>query len=148
MSREEDNVGDKVYTSVKNNLLCGINTANVAFGTPMTNDAPFINNFFWLMRGLTSPNGQGSNAGNYQYGSEATYHTGYPGDDSNKWSLVDYRALFRDAANGDYRPALSGQLLANLFPKVNTYDGTGVAYSASDVVGARSLNALAPAYPF
>jgi hypothetical protein len=112
-----------------------------------TQDTPWVNNFYWLTRSSTPMDG-GYNPGNVQYGTAATYASSPPGGDSNFGVFTDFHALMIDPANGDYRPKSGGTLLSNLKPRVNTYDGSGVAYSASDVVGARSLNAAAPTYPF
>jgi hypothetical protein len=122
----ENVAGDKTYCSNRNNISLKVYYPT---GSPdWTAQAPWINNFYIVSyQGAVSG---GGNAGNVTY------------------SVGGFSALFRDYANGDVRPATGGTLLANLFPSPNPYDGSGVAWSASDVAGARSLNALAPSYPF
>jgi hypothetical protein len=82
----------------------------------------------------------GSNSGNFTVANPGANET------------TNFKALFVDYANGDYRPAPSGTLFGaanvNLKQRANLFDGIGTAYSATDVVGARSQNAGAPSYPF
>jgi hypothetical protein len=128
-------VGETTYSSYRNNLIETPRPFGwTGSGTYFPNSPPWINNGYIqsLINGsnVITMNGP-SDTGNFNYSGSATFTT-----------------LFVDYANGDFRPAASGPVLANLKSKVNTYDGSGVAYSASDVVGARSLNASAPSYPF
>jgi hypothetical protein len=133
--RIQSPTGDQTYCSYKNNASALV-TYNAA-GT-WVGDAPWINNSYIIANGNGAISG-GSNSGNFTItkdGNETTY-----------WKL-----MFTDYANGDYRPKAGGELYGaanvNLRSKINSYDGTGVVYSTSDVVGARSKNGGAPSYPF
>lgn len=142
--REEVAGADTTYCSFQNNIVGGVSTAPT-FNMPQTQDTPFVGNFYWLGRNL-SPISSGGNTKNIQYGSAASY-SGQPGD-SNNYTASDFHPLFRNAANGDYRPQPGGILLANLLPTINTLDVFGLLRAGNDVAGAISMNAPLAQYPF
>jgi hypothetical protein len=76
------------------------------------------------------------------------YLTHNPGDSGviAEQAFVD---LFRDVANGDFRPAASGTVETNLKSANDNYDARGCRRSASDYAGAWSKNCVGrPSYPF
>ena len=135
ISRTQSPTGDQTYSSFKNNA-----TAVVAYNATGTwvGDAPWINNSYIIANGNGAISG-GSNSGNFTITKDQN-NTTY------------WRLMFADYANGDYRPKAAGELYGaanvNLRAKINTYDGTGFPYAATDVVGARSKDGPAPSYPF
>ena len=134
-SRPQSPAGDQVYSSIKNNA-----TALVSYNSAgtWTADVPWINNSYLIANGNGAISG-GSNSGNFTITKDGNLTT--------NWKL-----MFVDYAGGDYRPepgsTLFGAANVNMKPKINSYDGTGVVYAASDVVGARSKDGAAPSYPF
>ncbi len=136
VTRIQSPTGDQTYSSFKNNTI-GLLAYNAA-GT-WVGDAPWINNEYMIANGNSAISG-GSNSGNFTVAN--------PGGNQT----TNFRTLFVDYANGDYRPAPGGALFgtsnANLKPRVNPYDGRGGAIAASDVVGARSKDGAGPSYPF
>jgi hypothetical protein len=131
ISRRQSPAGDQIYSSYKNNAsaVLSYNAAGTWVG-----DAPWINNSYIVASG-NDPISGGSNSGNFTVPND--------GNATTYWKL-----LFVDYAGGDYRPVTAGTLLSNLKTKINSFDGTGIVYSTSDVVGARSKNGGAPSYPF
>lgn len=135
ISRTQSPTGDQTYSSYKNNAsaLLGYNGLGTWVG-----DAPWINNSYIIANG-NGPISGGANSGNFTITKDQN-NTTY------------WRLMLADYANGDYRPKAAGELYGaanvNLRAKVNTYDGTGFPYAATDVVGARSKDGPAPSYPF
>jgi hypothetical protein len=135
ISSNQSTPADTVYSSNKNNA--GALVAYNAAGT-WTDWVPYINNSYLIANG-NGPISGGSNSGNFTITKDQN-------------STTYWRLMLADYANGDYRPKAAGELYGaanvNLRAKVNTYDGTGFAYAATDVVGARSKDGPAPSYPF
>ena len=134
LTRNEVAGADTVYCSVKNNILGAVATAP-SFNMPQTQDAPLINNLYMIPNGASAISG-GRNGGNFTYPN--------PGDNTG----TTFTALFVNYAAGDVRPVAAGVLLSNLKPRANIADALGSVFAAADVVGARSMNAPAPNYPF
>jgi hypothetical protein len=125
-------VGDATYSSYKNNLVETVVPYGWTSGTYFPNSPPWINNAYTQSNingsNVVTLNGR-SDSGNYNY-----------------FGATTFRTLFKDYANGDFRPAASG-ILTHLMPKVNTYAGLQ-ASAANDVPGALLATGSAPTWPF
>lgn len=127
------NTGDPTYSCIRDNLTAAFNTNpfnNGWIGGPILTD-----NMHGLAGGYSAIPNAGGNSGDVvvtglQLGGSA-------------WT-----ALFSDFSNGDLRPVAAGALLSNLKTKINDYDVSGTARSATDCIGAYSKNATATAWPF
>jgi len=130
ITRRQATPSDATYSSYRSNIILGAFVDTTNPWNAVTGLEPWLNNFYNIETNAAGSMNTGTSSGNVSY------------------SLGGFAGLFRNYANGDVRPALSGALVSNLVPKVNTFDGTGVANSASDAIGARSITAPAPSYPF
>ena len=124
---DDAGTGDFVYSSYSTNVTGPMYTTDGSHA--FLNSPPWINTAYCKVNSNGSMIGAGFNIGNVEYDAVmGGNHTAV------------YDTLYTSVSTMDLRPVAAGFLLSNLVPKINTYDGRGLAFASTDTMGSWSKN--------